>query len=67
MNIKVHLPSTKEGWEKLSERIAGIHSEFIINQINNLPCSYERKLEILEGVKRKVENEVIHFQYRKEG
>lgn len=59
MNVIVHLPSTKEGWEMLDERIAEIHSEFIINQINALPCSYERKLEILEGVKRKIEQEGV--------
>lgn len=59
MNVIVHLPSTKEGWEMLNERIAEIHSEFIINQINDLPCSYERKLEILEGVKRKLELEGV--------
>ena len=55
MNITVHLPTTKEGWQMLNERMAEIHSEFIINQINDLPCSYERKLEVLEGVKKKIE------------
>ena len=55
MNITVHLPTTKEGWQMLNERMAEINSEFIINQINDLPCSYERKLEVLEGVKKKIE------------
>ena len=55
MNVRVHLPTTKEGWQMLNERMAEIHSEFIINQINDLPCSYERKLEVLEGVKKKIE------------
>ncbi len=59
MNITVHLPTTKEGWQMLNERMAEIHSEFIINQINNLPCSYEEKLEILEGVKKRVEEEGV--------
>lgn len=57
MNIRVHLPDTEEGWEMLNERMAEFHSEFIINQINNLPCSYEKKLEVLEGVRRKIEEE----------
>ena len=57
MNIRVHLPDTEEGWEMLNERMAEIHSEFIIDQINNLPCSYEKKLEVLEGVRRKIEEE----------
>ncbi|QQY80579.1 hypothetical protein EDD65_102242 [Keratinibaculum paraultunense] len=58
MNVKVHLPTTKEGWKMLNERIAEVQSEFIINEINNLPCSYERKIEILEGVKKKIEEEM---------
>jgi len=59
MNVIVHLPSTEEGWKMLNERIAEVCSEFIINEIDNLPCSYERKLEILEGVKRKLELEGV--------
>jgi len=59
VNVIVHLPSTKEGWKMLNERLAEVYSELIINQINDLPCSYERKLEILEGVKRKIELEGV--------
>ena len=55
MNIRVHLPTTKEGWQMLNERMAEFHSEYIINQINNLPCSYEEKIQDLERVKRKIE------------
>ena len=57
MEVRIHLPGTKEGWEMLNERMAEIHSEFIIDQINNLPCSYEKKLEVLEGVRRKIEED----------
>lgn len=57
MNIRVQLPDTEEGWEMLNDRMAEVHSEFIINQINNLPCSYEKKLEVLEGVRIKIEEE----------
>lgn len=55
MEVRVHLPDTEEGWEMLNDRMAEFHAEFILNQINNLSCSYERKLEVLEGVKRKIE------------
>ena len=58
MNIIVHLPDTKEGWKILNDRLAEFQSDFIINEINNLPYSYERKLEVLEGVKRKIEEEM---------
>ncbi|GFN37212.1 hypothetical protein [Tepidimicrobium xylanilyticum] len=67
MNIIVHLPNTKEGWDMLSKRMVEIHSEFIINEINNLPYSYEKKLEILEGIKQEVEGKIVHFQYRRKG
>ena len=56
MNVRVHLPTTKEGWQILNERMAEFHSEYIINQINNLPCSYEEKIQVLEGVKKKIEH-----------
>ncbi|CCQ95965.1 hypothetical protein CULT_340008 [[Clostridium] ultunense Esp] len=57
MNIIVHLPKTKEDYKKLEEIITEMHSEFIINQINNLPCSCKDKVEILEAIIRKVEKE----------
>lgn len=57
MNIRVHLPETKEGWEELNSRLSKFQSEFIINEINNLPYSYERKLEVLEGVRERIEQE----------
>lgn len=59
MNIRVHLPSTKEGWEILHDRLAKFQSEFIINEINKLPCSYEKKLKVLEGVKKRIEEEEL--------
>ena len=59
MKVRVHLPTTKEGWKILNERIAEVCSEFIIKQINDLPCSYEKKLEVLEGVKKRVEKEGV--------
>lgn len=59
MNIRVHLPSTEEGWEELHDRLAAFHSEFIINEINKLPCSYEEKIKVAEGIAAKVKNKVI--------
>lgn len=58
LNIIVHLPKTEEDCKKLEGIITEIHSEFIINQINNLPYSRKDKVEILEAVIRKIENEV---------
>lgn len=50
MKVRVHLPDTEEGWEMLNNRLAEFQSEFIINEINKLPHSYEEKLQILDGV-----------------
>lgn len=57
MNIRVHLPDTKEGWKELNDRLATFQSEFIIGEINKLPYSYEEKLEVLEEVRKKIEKE----------
>lgn len=57
MNIRVHLPDSEEGWQMLNDRMAEFHAGVILDQINNLPCGYEEKLEVLEGVKRRIEEE----------
>ena len=56
MNIRVHLPTTEEGWAMLNDRITDFQAEFIINEINKLPYSYEDKIEILEGVRKRIED-----------
>ena len=56
MNIRVHMPSTTGGWEELNNRLAEHQSEFIINEINKIPCDYEGKLVVLAGVIRKINN-----------
>ena len=59
MNIRVHLPSTKEGWKILNNRVAEVQSEFIINEINKLPYGYERKLEVLEEIQIRIKEEEL--------
>jgi hypothetical protein len=39
----------------LNDRMAEFHAGVILDQINNLPFSYEKKIEVLEGVKRRIE------------
>lgn len=52
MKIRVHYPKTEEGKTELQRRIDGVHGEIIIDRINNLDCSYEQKINILEGINR---------------
>ena len=54
MNVRVHLPETEEGMEKLLDRLAEFKADWIINEINKLPYSYEIKLEVLEEIKKRL-------------
>lgn len=53
MNIRVHYPKTKEGWEKLNDRIATAQANAIMNYIDNLNCSYEEKVKLVARAKGK--------------
>lgn len=48
MNIRVHYPQTEEGWKKLNERIATAHANAIVDYIDNLNCSHEKKVSLLQ-------------------
>ncbi|MEG0153429.1 MAG: hypothetical protein RR744_09725 [Cellulosilyticaceae bacterium] len=48
MNIRVHYPSTEEGLQKLNEKIATAHAEAVVDYIDNLDCSYEKKMQLLK-------------------
>lgn len=50
MNIRVHYPSTEEGWSQLNEKLVNIQAEVIVKHIDNLNCSYEEKRNILNSV-----------------
>jgi len=65
MNVRVHLPETEEGMEKLLDRLAKFKADWIINEINKLPYSYEIKLEVLEEIKKRLKEggEVWNFTF----
>ena len=50
MNIIVHLPTTEQGKQELSNQITKIHANFVNNYIKNLNCSSEDKLYLLNAV-----------------
>lgn len=50
MKIRVHYPKTKEGKAELQRRINEVHTEIVIDRINNLDCSYEQKIKIVDGL-----------------
>ena len=50
MNIIVHLPTTEQGQQELSNQITKIHANFVNNYIKNLNCSSEDKLYLLNAV-----------------
>lgn len=51
MKINLILPKSKKGKKMLQDRIDEWHADCIIRKINELNCSYERKVELLEEIK----------------
>ncbi|WP_088186350.1 hypothetical protein [Desulfosporosinus sp. FKA] len=51
MKIRVHMPDTEEGIQQLKMKVAEIHVEAIINNIQKLPCEADRKLELFNTIK----------------
>ena len=52
MKINVILPKSKKGRKMIQDRIDEWHADYIIRKINELDCSYERKTELLEEIKK---------------
>ncbi len=50
MQVIFHYPTTAKGRKELEERVANAHSEIIIQMIQNLSCSKEQKLALLQAV-----------------
>lgn len=53
MNIRIHYPSTEEGWNQLNERLVNAQTEAIVKYIDNLNCAYEEKVQLLKNASEK--------------
>lgn len=51
MKINLILPKSKKGRKMIQDRIDEWHADYIIRKINELNCSYERKVKLLEEIK----------------
>ncbi len=50
MQVIVHYPTTAKGRRELEERVAIAHAEAILYLVQNLSCSKEQKLALLQAV-----------------
>ena len=50
IEVVVHYPKTKEGWDELGKRVATAHANYVIEKIDRLNCPTWQKLELLQGV-----------------
>lgn len=56
MTIRVHLPQTAEGKAELAKATAAVHAEIIINKINELEITKEKKQALLDAVIDRIAN-----------
>lgn len=50
INVIVHFPKTKEGWDALSKTLAELHAEFAFSRISKLQCPVAQRLEQLDAI-----------------
>lgn len=58
MKVIVHYPTSKDAQRELSKRVAQIHAEAITRRINDLSCSQEQKLKLINSISEAVTNKV---------
>ena len=50
VNLIVYRPRTEQEQTELARRIAGIHAETVLRQVQELSCPAEQKRELLDAV-----------------
>ena len=50
VNLIVYRPRTEQEQTELARRIAGIHAETVLRQVQELCCPAEQKRELLDAV-----------------
>ncbi len=53
MRIIVHYPKSEKELSELGEKVAEIHTEAIISYLDNLSCSKEQKMQMIDKIKEK--------------
>lgn len=52
IHVIVHMPKTEAGKAELSERVARIHADAVIQRIKTLDCPDQQKFQLLDAVIR---------------
>jgi hypothetical protein len=50
VNIIVYYPKTRENINELHKKVAEIHAEAVLRNIQNLPCPKEQKIRLLNKI-----------------
>lgn len=50
INVIVHYPKTKAGWQELKRRVAGVHADGVLNSISELDCPIGEKERLLNAI-----------------
>ena len=50
INVIVHYPKTIEGQRELAERVAGVHTSLVNQQIKKLNCPSDQNQQLLDAV-----------------
>ena len=52
MNVMMHYPNNVKNMLELKKRIAEIHAQAVIQNIQSLSCPKEQKLELIKEIKQ---------------
>lgn len=52
MKLIMHYPDTEEKQKELAIRVSVFHAKAVIDYINQLPCTYEEKISLLEQIRK---------------
>ena len=52
MGVIMHYPAGPEMQAALSEQVAAVHAQTVMEQIKSMPCPVEQKAELIEAIKR---------------
>ena len=52
MGVIMYYPATPEKQEELSQKVAAVHAQTVMERIKSMSCPVEQKAELIEAIKR---------------
>jgi hypothetical protein len=50
IHVIVYYPKTEAGQRELANRVAGIHADIVNHRLQDLNCSSEQKIQLLDAI-----------------